>query len=287
MKVIPEAAQRTIALETGEIDLAYGVVSNDVAKVQENEDLQLFEAPSMNCYYISMNMNKKPFDDARVREAINIAIDRQLILDTILNGTGTPADSIIAPEVFGYASPGAYEYDPERAKSLLAEAGYPDGFTTSLWVNDNQERIEVCNAISAMLQEVGITCAVEVMEFGRFIESTSAGEHDMGYFGWTTSTKDGDYTFYSLEHSSQQGAAGNRSFLNDPEVDKLVEAGRTTADEAERKEIYKELQVKLKEINNNAPIYYSSVVVGANKNVEGFVPDPIEYYKLDQVKVKN
>lgn len=287
MKVIPEAAQRTIALETGEVDLAYTLASNDVDKIRENPDLQLFEGPSMACEYISMNMNKAPFDDVRVREAINLAIDRQLIVDTILNGAGTVADSIIAPDVFGYSSPGAYEYNPERAKELLAEAGYPDGFSTSLWTSDSQTRIEVCQAITAMLMEVGIECNVEVMEFGRFIEQTSNGDHDMAIFGWTTSSKDADYTFYSLEHSSQQGAPGNRTFINDPEVDALIEEARQTTDEQVRLDTYKELQVLLKEINNNAPIYYSDVVVGANAKVEGFVPDPIEYHKLDQVKVAN
>ena len=122
MKVIPEASQRTIALETGEVDLAYDLLPNDLEKVRSNSDLQLFEAPSLTCYYISMNMNKAPYDDQKVRDAVNYAIDRQLIIDTIASGSGEPADAIIAPAVFGYFSPGAYEYDPEKAKSLLAEA---------------------------------------------------------------------------------------------------------------------------------------------------------------------
>ena len=92
----------------------------------------------------------------------------------------------------------------------------------------------------------------------------------MGYFGWVTSTTDADYTYYSLEHSSQQGAAGNRTFINDPEVDKLVETGRTSADESVRLKAYEELAVKLKEINNNAPVYYSTITAGANAKVEGF-----------------
>lgn len=121
MKVIPEAAQRTIALETGEIDLAYDIIANDKDKVADNADLQLLEAPSLSCYYVTMNMKQKPFDDIRVREAINLAIDRQLLVDTIINGAGQVADAIIAPAVFGYSSPGAYEYDPEKAKELLAE----------------------------------------------------------------------------------------------------------------------------------------------------------------------
>lgn len=286
MKVIPEAAQRTIALETGEIDLAYDLLPNDLEKVKSNADLTLYEAPSLTCYYISMNMNKAPFDNPKVREAINYAIDRQLIIDTIACGSGEAADAIIAPAVFGYSSPGAYEYNPEKAKELLAEAGYPNGFSTSLWVNDNQTRIEVCQAVQAMLLDVGIDCSVEVLEFATFISRSTNGEHDMGYFGWVTSTTDADYTYYSLEHSTQQGAAGNRSFLNDPEVDALIETGRTSTDEEVRKNAYAELAVKLKEIGNNAPIYYSTITAGSSAKVEGFVMDPIGYHKLHTVKVK-
>ena len=285
MKVIPEAAQRTIALETGEVDLAYDLLPNDLEKVRSNSSLTLFEAPSLTCYYVSMNMNKAPFDDQKVRDAINYAIDRQLIIDTIASGSGEPADAIVAPAVFGYYSPGAYEYNPEKAKELLAEAGFANGFTTSIWVNDNQTRVEVCQAIQAMLQDIGVTCSIEVMEFGSFISRTSAGEHDMGYFGWVTSTTDADYTYYSLEHSSQQGAAGNRSFIGDPEVDKLVEAARTSADVSVREKAYQDLAIKLKEINNNAPIYYSTITAGSNAKVEGFVMDPIGYHKLENVKV--
>ena len=107
----------------------------------------------------------------------------------------------------------------------------------------------------------------------------------MAYFGWTTSTTDADYTYYSLEHSSQQGAAGNRSFINDPEVDALIEKGRESTDEATRMEAYGELATKLKEINNNAPIYYSNITAGSSNKVENFVMDPNGYHKLDKVKV--
>ena len=285
MKVVPEAAQRTIALETGEIDIAYDILPNDLDKVRENADLQLFEAPSLTCYYVSLNMNKAPLDDVRVRTAINLAIDREAIVDAIAYGAGQAADCIIAPAVYGYASPGTYEYDPEKAAALLEEAGYGDGFDITLWVNDNQSRIEACQAIQGMLMEIGINCEIEVMEFGTFIEKTTNGEHDMGYFGWVTSTRDADYTYYSLEHSSQQGAAGNRTFIADPEVDALVEAGRTSTDPAVREQAYADLAAKLFEINNNAPIYYSNITAGASAKVEGFVMDPIGYHDLQNVKV--
>lgn len=285
MKVIPETSQRSIALETGEIDLAYDMAVNDVAKLKDSTELTVYEIPSLTCWYISMNMNKEPFNNPLVREALSYAIDRQLIIDTINAGSGQPADAIIAPGVFGYYSTGVREYDPEKAKELLAEAGYPDGFETSLWVNDNQSRIEMCQAMQNMFQQIGVECDVEVLEFGSFISRTTAGEHDMAYFGWTTSSADADYSYYSLEHSTQQGAAGNRSFIADPEVDALIEEARTNSDEATRTELYKELAIKLDEINNNIPVFYSSINVGASQKVEGFVMDANGYHNLDTVKV--
>lgn len=285
MKVIPETSQRSIALETGEIDLAYDMAVNDVAKLKDSTELTVYEIPSLTCWYISMNMNKEPFNNPLVREALSYAIDRQLIIDTINAGSGQPADAIIAPGVFGYYSTGVREYDPEKAKELLAEAGYPDGFETSLWVNDNQSRIEMCQAMQNMFQQIGVECAVEVLEFGSYISRTTNGEHDMAYFGWTTSSADADYSYYSLEHSTQQGAAGNRSFIADPEVDALIEEARTNSDEATRTELYKELAIKLDEINNNIPVFYSSINVGASQKVEGFVMDANGYHNLDTVKV--
>ena len=285
MKVIPETSQRTIALETGEVDLAYDLAVNDIPKVNSDDKLTVYEIPSLTCWYVSMNMNKKPFDNPKVREAMSMAIDRQTIIDTINAGSGQTADAIIAPAVFGYYSTGVKEYNPTKAKELLAEAGYPNGFSTTLWVNDNQSRIEMCQAMQAMLLEIGVQCNLEVLEFGSFISRTTAGDHDLAYFGWTTSSGDADYSYYSLEHSTQQGAAGNRSFLADPDVDKMIEEARSNTNEEERKEIYKNLAIKLDEINNNIPVYYSSINVGANKKVEGFVMDANGYHSLEKVKV--
>ena len=286
MKVIPEASQRTIALETGELDLAYDIPTSDIAIVKRNNKLSMFIAPSLTCWYISMNMNKKPFDNVKVRQAVSHAIDRQLIIDTVLSGAGTPADAIIAPAVFGYYKTGVPKYDPALSKKLLAEAGYPNGFNCTLWVNNNKEREEVCQAVVEMLRQVGINAKLEVIEFGTFIQRTTAGEHDMGYFGWVTSTKDADYTYYSLEHSSQRGAAGNRSFINDPEVDRLVTLGRTSADTKVRSDAYKNLAIRLAEVTNNATLLYNEINAGGSNKVENFVLDPIGYHKLEKVMVK-
>ena len=116
MKVVPETSQRLIALETGDLDISYDLGVNDVKRGRDNKDLVILEAPSLSCWYISMNMNKKPFDDPRVREAINYAIDRQLIVDTIMSGNGQAADAIIAPSVFGYYPSGVYDTIRKRPR---------------------------------------------------------------------------------------------------------------------------------------------------------------------------
>ncbi|NLL36634.1 MAG: peptide-binding protein [Fretibacterium sp.] len=283
MKVVPEAAQRTIALETGEVDIATDIQANDVKRVKENADLVLYEEAGLSCWYVSFNMKKKPFDNKLVRQAIRHAIDVETIIDAILYGAGDPAGDLIAPGVFGYSGHKPYTYDPELSKKLLKEAGYADGFSCMLWVNDNQVRVEVCQAIQAMLLEVGIKCEVSVMEFGSFIERSSKGEHDMGYFGWTTSTADADYTYYSLVYSTQTGAPGNRSFIQDPKVDELVNLGRNSTDEAVRLKAYSELEDILQDVSNNAPLFYSTINAGASKKVQNFVIDPAGYHKLENV----
>ncbi|AEF84565.1 dipeptide-binding protein [Treponema primitia ZAS-2] len=286
MKVIPEPSQRTIALETGELDLAYDLTPNDLKIITGNDKLTVFKAPSLSCTYISMNMRKAPFNNKLVRQAISHAIDRQLIVDTVLSGAGQAADAIIAPAVYGYFETGVDKFDPELSKQLLAQAGYPNGFSCSLWVNNSVQRVEICQAIIEMLRNVGITARLEVMELGAFIQRSTAGEHDMGAFGWVTSTKDADYTYYSLEHSSQQGAAGNRTFTADPEVDRLVDLGRTSVDPAIREKAYKDLAIYLADLENNVNIAYTEINVGGNNNVENFFIDPIGYHKLENVQVK-
>ena len=188
--------------------------------------------------------------------------------------------------MFGYSGHKPYAYDVELAKKLLKEAGYPDGFSCTLWVNDSQVRVEVCQAVQAMLLEVGIQCEVKVMEFGSFIERCAKGEHDMGYFGWTTSTADADYTYYSLVYSTQIGAPGNRSFIQDPKVDELVNLGRSSTDEAVRRKAYSDLEDILQDVSNNAPLFYSTINAGASKKVQGFVLDPAGYHKLESVTVE-
>lgn len=288
LKIIPEGAQRTIALETGEIDLAYELLVNDIGRVRDEEGLTLYEAPSLTCWYMSMNTEKEPLNNKLVRQAIRYAIDPQKIVDTVICGAGVVATSIAPPNAIGYIDnvPG-YEYNVEKAKELLAEAGYPNGLSLELTVNDNQSRIEVCQILQQMLKEVNIDVRINVMEFASFFEYSNNGEHELAYYLWTCSAPDVDYQYYSLIHSANRGSGGNRSFYNNPEADKLIEAARQTTDLAERQGFYKQLEDILYEDSPNALIYYSTMVAASTDKVSGFDISAAGYHTLETVSVSN
>lgn len=286
MRVIPENAQRTIALETGEIDIAYNLSVNDVERVEENSDLNLMTTNTSSCGYISFNTMREPFDNVKARQAVAYAVDKQLIVDTLLYGQGTPANSVINEAVFGGVKGlEGIPYDPEMAKKLAKEAGITAGTELMISVNDNQVRIETCQVIQSMLSEIGIDLKIEVLEFGALIEKTTNKQHDMAFFGWITSTSDADYTYYPLFHSSMFGAPGNRSFYNNPKVDKLIEEGRSNVNYDERAVIYEEIANILADEVPSLPIFFQKMSVGLGNNIEGFEINPIGYHKLNNVKV--
>ena len=129
VRVIPEGSARTIALEAGEVDIVWNVDAIDCVNVEANPDVLLLSQPSASIEYMGMNTSKEKFSDVRVRQAINMAIDQQVFIDTIVEGRGTPANSYINAMIPGWTDEvTAYEYDLEKAKALMAEAGYPDGF---------------------------------------------------------------------------------------------------------------------------------------------------------------
>ena len=134
--------------------------------------------------YIGFNAEKEPYDNKLVRQALSKAIDKDTIIEGIYQGIGLPATSPLAPDVFGYDEDvSGLEYNVEEAKELLAEAGYEDGFSTTLWTNDNQDRIDIATNVQAQeLQEIGVDVEIEIVEWGAYLENTAAGEHDMFIF---------------------------------------------------------------------------------------------------------
>lgn len=241
--VVPEQATRVAMIETGEAHVML-VGASDVARVEAMDGIDIDRVRGTRMDYVGFNVEKAPFDNVKVRQAISMAINKSDIVDGILDGQGVPAVGPLAPTVVGnYQDLTPLGHDVEKAKELLAEAGYPDGFSTTLYVNDgSQERADIAEVVQSHLSQIGIDVSIEVIEWGAFLEQTANGEHEMFILGWTTVTADADYGLYALFHSSQFGSPGNRSFYANDRVDELLDYGRTEADVEKRNEAYKEVQ---------------------------------------------
>ena len=281
-KPIVEGAQRTIGLETGEVDIAYDVEPVDIKLVQSNEELELMQEPSLSTAYIGFNTQKEPFTDPKVRQAINYAVNVQDIIDSALEGAGEIANGPINDKVFGFDKDlKAYEYDQEKAKALLEEAGYkPGDLKIKVALNDSPVRIKVAESLQGQLAEVGIDVDIDLMEWAAYLDKTGKGEHDMFILGWTTVTGDADYGLYPLYHSSQHGSAGNRTFYSNPEVDKLLDEGRTGTTDEKRLEAYKEAQEIIVAEAPQIFLYFDNQNIGVRKGVEGFKIHPAGHHRL-------
>ena len=286
-KVVSETSSRIAELEGGYSHVigAVGPINRD--RVDAHADTYLDETESMSLSYIGFNTQAEYLDDPLVRQAISYAIDRQTIIEGIYDGVGIPAIGPLAPAGFGYdENVEGITYDLERAQELMAEAGYEDGFSLSLWTNDNPERVDTAVFVQEALQEINIDVSVEQVEWGAYLEQTGQGEHDMFILGWSVVTGDADYGMYPLFHSEQIGEPGNRSFLQDEELDSLLEAGRQAIDTDERLDIYSQAQDLLVDLAPMAYIHHSNYLTGVRNEVQGFEIDALGIYQLKEVTIE-
>lgn len=281
---IPETSNRLIALETKEIDIAYDISSNDIKGIKKNPNLKVINEVSLGSDFITINTRK--ITDKRVRQAIEYAIDKKSLVNTIYEGYGSEAKSILSPVVFGYNDDiDTREYNIEKSKDLLKEAGVKN-LSLTLWIYDEPSRQQMAQIIQANLKEVGIDVEINVLEVSSFLQYTGMGEHDMLIGLWYVSTGDADYGFYPLLHSTSAGAVGNRSFYSNQEVDKLLDRARKTTSVNERKENYKKVQEIISDEVPLFPIAYKNYTIGLQKNIEGFIFNPNGNHELYKVYIE-
>ena len=237
-RAITENSSRLAALETGEIDIAYNMDAIDSGMIEKNPDLQLISKPTTSTEYITFNNTKAPFDNKDFRKAVNYALDKQSMSDSIFMGKAIPANSIVNPNVFGHSdSVEGYPYNKEKAIEYLKKSGIQNPSFT-LFVNDNTTRLQLAQIIQANLKEIGIDMKIETLEWGTYLQKTAQGEHQALLGGWVSGTSDADIVFFPLLHSSSHGGAGNRAFYTNKELDKVIEEARLTSDSAERKALF-------------------------------------------------
>lgn len=284
---IVEETNRTIGLETGELDIVYDILGMDKTRLQNDPKYNYIEEPGVSMTYLGFNVKKAPFDNPKVREAISYAIDQAPIIETAFLGGAVAADSIIGPKLFAYSPVGKYEYNPEKAKELLKEAGLENGFKTKIWINDNNIRRDIAVILQDQLKQVGIDVAVETLEWGAYLDGTARGDHDMFILGWGTVTRDPDYGINALVSTATHGGAGNRTFYSNPKVDELLEAGKSELDIEKRKAIYKEIQ---EIIRKELPMYmvsYPTYNVVTKKDIKNFKFELSTAHRLYGVKIEN
>ena len=283
---VVEETNRTIGLETGELDIIYNVGSMDKKKIKDDGRFNLIEAPQARVEYLGFNVKKKPYDNPKVREAISYTLDQKPIIDTVFLGSAEPATSIIGPKILYSVEVEKFTQNLEKAKELLKEAGYPNGFKAKLWTSDNPSRRDMAIIIQDQLKQIGIDVTVETLEWGAYLDGTGRGEQEMYLLGWTTVTRDPDYGIAELTSTETQGNAGNRSFYSNPELDKLLKAGKIEMNPEKRKEIYKKAQ---EIIRRDIPMYmilYPTQAVATQKNIKGFKLRTMNSYEIYEVSIE-
>ncbi|HJE18793.1 MAG TPA: glutathione ABC transporter substrate-binding protein [Aliicoccus persicus] len=285
-KVVSETASRIAELEGGYSHVIGAVDPISRDRVENHDETYLDETESMSLSYVGFNVEAEYLDDPLVRQAISYAIDREAIIAGIYDGVGIEAIGPLAPAVFGYdENVEGITYDMDRAKELMAEAGYEDGFEISLWTNDNPQRVDTAVFMQESLAELNIDVSIEQVEWGAYLERTADGEHDMFILGWSVVTGDADYGMYPLFHSEQVGAPGNRSFIQNDELDELLEAGRQAIDPEERLEHYSAAQDLLVDLAPMVYIHHSNYLTGVRDEVQNFEIDALGIYQLKDVSI--
>ena len=246
---IPDNSDRLMALQAGDIHAMEFPNPGDIPVIKGDPQIELVTQSSLNVGYLAMNFDKPPFDNLKVRLAINHAIDKPKIIDRLYQGTAIPAKGPIPPTLWSYDEGiQDYEYNPELARQLLAEAGFPDGFETTLWALPVPrpyipDGMALAEALQSDLREVGVETTIVTFDWGTYLDKTQIGEHDMAMLGWIVSEGDPDsFFYYLLSKTYAEKPAFNIAFYRSDEMQDLLDRARTSTDRAERTELYRQAQ---------------------------------------------
>ncbi|WP_312692214.1 glutathione ABC transporter substrate-binding protein [Caproiciproducens sp.] len=256
-KVVPEAGSRIAMLQTGEADMVYPIPPEQIKSIDGAKDVKVESVPSNIVYYVTLNMSHKPFDNVKVRQAMNYAIDKDAFVKVVYGGYGDHATSPMASTTQYYSKQEEYAFNIQKAKELLKEAGYPNGFKTTIWSDNTSDSVKGMQFINQQLAQVGITAEVVPMEGAtlndKINEAKTAAESkiDMWYVNWSPSSGDADGALRALFYSQNiPPVNANTAYYNNPAIDKLLDQGLSQTSPEKLTSIYAEAQ---KTIWNDAP----------------------------------
>ncbi|MBN7121655.1 MULTISPECIES: glutathione ABC transporter substrate-binding protein GsiB [Erwinia] len=284
---------RAAMLQTGEANFAFPIPYEQAKLLEKNSKLDLVTSPSIMQRYISFNVTQKPFDNPKVREAINYAINRQALVKVAFAGYATPATGIVPPAIqFAQTYP-APEYNPAKARELLKEAGFPNGFTTTLWSSHNHSTAQkVLQFTQQQLAQVGIKATLTAMDAGqRAAEVEDKGQKESGvrmfYTGWSASTGEANWALTPLfATQSWPPTIFNTAFYSNAKVDSDLADALKTTDGEKKAALYKDAQDIIWKEQPWVPLVVEKLVSANTKNLTGFYVMPDTSFSFDDADLK-
>ncbi|QQK08889.1 glutathione ABC transporter substrate-binding protein [Miniphocaeibacter halophilus] len=247
VKEVGEAGSRTAMLQTGEADFVYPMTSDQLAAVEDAEDINILKNDSNIMRFVALNKLIPELSDVRVRQAMNYAIDKEAFVQLMYSGYAKPATSAVPSIIEGYVEQEGYDYDLEKAKELMKEAGYEDGFKLTIWGDNTTQEIKGMTFIKQQLEQIGIEVEVLPMEEATrndkiYVEKEEA-EVNMWYVNWSASDFTMDSSMRALLYSTMiPPTNANSAYFQNEEFDKLLDEGLKTADTEKQNELYAKAQ---------------------------------------------
>ncbi len=294
IKYITDNNTRLAALESGSIDMATNVLPKDIQKFKNSEKFTILEKMSPGITFIEMNTASEILKDLNVRKALNMAINKEAIIKSALQGEALIAHSPLPQSVPGYdpaVEQYAYKYNAEEAAKQLDAAGWKQnaqgirakgGQTLSLKLLSVTKTAQENQLIQSMLKEIGVDVKIDVVDIGTLLQMASKGEYDMALLYYVDSDPS---ILNSLMHSSQIGGL-NHSRINNKQLDSLLEKGITTIDQSERQKVYEEIQKIVVDQAYWVPLYTVKEFTLVNKRVQGVKLQPLAGYNFQDAWVK-
>ncbi|MBC8537024.1 ABC transporter substrate-binding protein [Feifania hominis] len=270
--VIADSTSALVALEKGQIDVIANTQTSDKQNITSNANLQYDETIADSFFFLTFNNAEGLFaDNVKLRQAIAYAIDKESILLGAMEGIGSVAHSVIPGNCFGAPeNPDDYEYNPEMAKQLLAEAGYPDGLTINMPTMSSGYYVKISDILVDQLRQVGITVNQELMERTAYLQDVYTNcQYDMSVLSISALQPDADFITFMRYHSDYIGGGNNFTKVNNPKLDELLEIGRFDSDPAKRTAAYAELCQIIKDDAVLLPLVNPPVGVAGNVKLQG------------------
>lgn len=290
---IPDNTVRLLEMERGTVHMMDQVNPPDYDRIRRNQNLALFTGPGLNVGYVAMNVEKEPFNDVRIRRAVNHAVNKAALVRAFYGGIGQPAKNPMPPTIWGYNDAvKPYEYSVAKAKQLLAEAGYPNGFSTELWWPNRARPYltqppKIAEALQQQLAQAGIRAKLVTMEWGTYLKRTSEAEHPMAILGWIGDNGDPDNFLYVLldKDNAKKGNASNIAFYGNSAVHDLLIRAQQVSDQSRRAAFYRQAQELIARDAPWVPLVHAARVGAYRRQVQNFSLHPLQIWWLHRVWV--